>query len=121
MRKALIPLSLLLFLSFVSVAYADSGEVNVLDIPTNLGNMLGVGAFIGGLIASMFILMLTIGPCLIMAAKNHMLLNIVGIGTLALLVGLGWFPLYVFIIIILAIALGAGESITDKLGGRLKR
>lgn len=106
-------------LTSLNTVSADTFEVT--EIPTYIDNQLGVGEFIGGLLASIAVLMLTLVPLIILTkGKQAVLYIIVALTVLSPLVGLGWFPIWVFIIIILAIAVGLGRQFSDFLGGLRK-
>lgn len=49
--------------------------------------------------------------------KQYTLYIIVSMATIAPLVGLGWFPVWIYMIIILMIALAFGQKIADTIGG----
>ena len=116
MRKIYILLSFLFLVSLISVAKADTFEL--MEIPAYLDAQLGCGEFIGGLLASIFALMITLFPLVIMTkGKSYTLYILFFFAVLAPLVGLGWFPVWLYIILLLAIALGFGQKIADVLGG----
>ena len=69
------------------------------------------------MLTSTIVLMLTIIPISIIAYKKPLLpVAIVGISTLAFLVVVGWIPIFLFAVIILFIALGAGLKFKDVIG-----
>lgn len=83
-----------------------------------MDNQLNTGTFVAGLLISMVILVLTLLPVLVMTkGKIFSLYILLSLAILAPLVGLGWFPIWLYIIIVLAIALGMGQKIADALGG----
>jgi len=110
---------LLLVTSLVFIVVPVRAETfDLMEVPTYIDNQLNCGEFIGGLLASLFILMLTLIPLIMLTkGKQATLYIIVFIAVLAPLVGLGWFNIFVYIIIILAIAVGMGQKIADALGG----
>lgn len=120
MRKALIPLFLFLIVCFiVPLGYCESFDI--MSVPEYLDDQLGCGEFIGGLLASIAVVMITLLPVLVMTkGKNYTLYLVLFFAVLAPLVGLGWFPVWLYIILLLVIALGLGQKISDMLGGLKK-
>lgn len=120
MNKALIPLFLILFLSF-AVYTVKADTFDIMSVPSYVDAQLGCGEFIGGLIASIALLMLTLLPVMIATkGKQYTLYLVLFFAVAAPLVGLGWFPVWLYIILLIAIALGLGEKISDMLGGLRK-
>ncbi len=121
MKTKVLTLSLffLLIASIVLLATPVRAETfDLTEVPTYIDNQLGVGEFIGGLLASIFILMLTLVPLMVLTkGKQYTVYIIVALAVLAPLVGLGWFPIWVYILIVLAIAVGLGRQISDAIGG----
>lgn len=111
----------LFLVSFIILALFVPGAraaFEVTEVPTYIDNQLGVGEFIGGLLASLFILMLFLLPTIYLTkGKQASLYIILSLVILAPLIALGWFPVYVYILILLLLALGFGKKITDFLGG----
>jgi hypothetical protein len=65
--------------------------------------------------------MFTLLPIIIATkGKQPTLYMIIFFTVLAPLVGLGWFSLWVYILLILAIALGFGQKLADLFGGLKK-
>lgn len=120
MRKALIPLFLFLFLSLIVVS-VKADTFDMMEVPSYLDSQFGCGEFIGGLIASIGVLMLTLFPVLIMTrGKQFTLYMVLFFAVLAPLVGLGWFPIWLYIVLLLVIALGLGQKMADVFGGLRK-
>ena len=119
MNKRVLLLPFLFLASLINVVKADTFDL--MEVPNYLDTQLGVGVFIAGLLASIFILMITLLPIIIMTkGKNHTLYILVFFAVLAPLVGMGWFPVWLYIILVLAIALGLGEKVSDYIGGLKK-
>lgn len=119
MRKSFIALTFLLFSSLITLVHAE--PFNLMELPTYIDTQLGVGTFIAGLLISLVILMLVLLPVLVVTkGKQFSLYMVLTLVTLAPLTALGWFNAWVFIVIILAIAVGLGQKITDLLGGLRK-
>jgi hypothetical protein len=120
MRWGLILLLSLFFVSFI-IDSAFAAPFNLTTVPSQVGTQLGVGAFIGGLLCSLVVLMLILVPIMIMTkGKQFTLYLILTLVTLAPLTALGWFNLWVMILIVLAIAVKLGLTIADSLGGMRK-
>ena len=112
------PLTLTLFcigLLFCSIVnYANAEPVTIQDIPEQLAVQLSLDTWLAGMILSLFIMMLVLLPLVYLTnGKQGTLYVLVGLAILAPLVGLGWFDLWVYIIIILAIAVGMGQKLVD--------
>lgn len=122
MRKlSLFLLSFFLFCSLAVTVKADTFDL--MEVPTYIDNQLGCGEFIGGMIASIVILTLTLVPIIILTKGKSSLMSLymlVGFVDLGLLVALGWFPIWIFIIIVVAISVGLGKEISGALGGLRK-
>jgi len=119
MNTKILLLSLFFLLTISAfVAPARAETFDLMEVPTYIDNQFNCGEFIGGLLASLFILMLTLIPLMVLTkGKQYTVYIIVALAVLAPLVGLGWFPIWVYIIIILAIAVGLGRQISDAIGG----
>lgn len=123
MRKTIIPLFLFLILSLavVQVKAVKAESFDIMSVPEYINNQLGCGEFIGGLLASIGVLMITLLPVLVMTkGKQPTLYLVLFFAVLAPLVGLGWFPIWLYIVLILGIALGLGQKISEMLGGLRK-
>lgn len=120
MNKALIPLFLFLALSFL-VYTVKAESFDIMAVPEYIDTQLGCGEFIGGLLASMVVMLLTLLPVLVMTkGKQPTLYLVMFFFVLAPLTGLGWFPIWLYIILLLAIALGFGQKLADIFGGLRK-
>lgn len=113
-------LVILLSLFFVSFLFTNvfAAPLNVTGIPEQIGTQLGVGTFIGGLLLSIFILLFILVPVMIMTkGKAITVYVILALSIMTPLVALGWFNFWVFIVIVLAIAVGIAEKVAGFLGG----
>jgi len=120
MRKIAL-LSLFLFLTFNLVATVKADTFDIMSVPSYLDTQLGCGEFIGGLLVSIFVLMVTLLPIMIATkGKQYTLYIVMFFAVLAPLTGLGWFPIWLYIVLLLAIALGLGQKIADLIGGLRK-
>lgn len=111
-----------LFFLFLSILIIPSvyaaGSFEVSDVPSYLDEQLGCGEFVGGLIASVVLLCIVMLPTMYLTkGKAYSLYIIFGLLVLAPLVGLGWLPVWLYIIIILLIALGFGKQLAVFFGG----
>lgn len=115
------PLILFLFPLVLALIVNTVYGFSVSDVPSSIENGLGItgsNGFIGGLIASLILLCLVLFPTMILTkGKAYSLYILLSLAVLAPLVGLGWFPVYVYIIIVLLIALKFGKEMADFLGG----
>ena len=114
---------LLIPLFFFCLVGTVSAQFDVLEVPAYIDDQLGCGEFVGGLIASTFVLMVTLIPTIILtrgASKLYGLYVLVGLVIISMLTALGWFPIFVTILIIIALSVGLGRMISDALGGLRK-
>lgn len=89
-----------------------TSQVNINDFPIYLGTQLGVSSFIAGLLISLFVLMLVILPIVYLTkGKQGALYVIIGLCTLAPLVAIGWLDIWLYAIILIAIAFGMGKQL----------
>lgn len=80
--------------------------------------IVGSDGFIGGLIASVALLVIVMLPLIYLTrGKAYSLYIIFSLLTLAPLVGLGWVPIWLYIIVLLLIAMGFGKELAKFLGG----
>jgi hypothetical protein len=90
----------------------------VTEFPTILATQLGISDWIAGIILSLFVLLLILLPSMYLTkGKAYGVYIILGMAVLAPLVGLGWFPVYIYIIVLFLIALGFSSKLRDFLGG----
>ena len=118
-RKYLLPF-LFLFSLLATVATVSADTFDLMEVPTYIDNQFGCGEFVGGLIASVFLLLLTLIPVIILTrgrSQMYGLYVLVGLSVLAPLVGLGWFPVWLYVIIVIALSVGLGRMIAGAIGG----
>jgi len=103
---------------FVKVAYAES-EINLMDIPELLGEKLGINAFAGGLLASIILLAIVVLPCAMLIRGKHagIVTILFGMCILGFSVAVGWFPVWLFGILILILALGYAKTFSEMIAG----
>jgi len=91
-------------------------SIELFDLGEALGDVLGVTSFEGGLILTLIVIGMTISYPLY---KQHYPLTFgLFIVTLSLCVGLTWLNVYVFIILVCAIAGGLAIKFRDLITGR---
>ena len=89
-----------------------SESVNLTDFPQGLATALNISLFSAQILASLIFLCLVLFPVLLFTrGKNLASTIIVGMGALGFCVALAWFPIWVFTIICLALALLYGKQI----------
>lgn len=95
----------------------STAEIDVTAIPAQLASLLNVSEWLAGIFLSIFILMLILTPTMYLTkGKAYGLYIIFSMATLAPLVGLGWFPVYIYIVILLLLALGFSQKLRDFIG-----
>ena len=89
-----------------------SGSIDLTQFPQALATQLGIGLFPAQILASLILLMLPLLPTLLITkGKNGVAALFVGMASLSLCVGLGWFPVWIMIVICLMIAFLFGKQI----------
>jgi len=91
-------------------------SIELFDLATDLGEALGVTSFEGGLILTLIICGMVLSYPLY--KKMYQIAFPLMIITLSLCVGLTWLNVYVFVIIICAIAGGLAIKFRDVITGR---
>lgn len=95
----------------------STAQIDVTEIPAQLASLLNISEWLSGIILSIFILMLILTPTIYLTkGKAFGLYIIFSMATLAPLVGLGWFPVYIYVLILLLLALGFSEKLRDFIG-----
>jgi hypothetical protein len=113
MKSLIIILFLTLLVMPISLAYASSDDqsVNLGDFPAKLADALNVSLFVGQLLASLIFMSLFLFPSILIAGyfggSGAVLYDIVfvGLGSSGVCVGLGWLPVWLYIIMCLLIGL----------------
>ena len=95
--------------------------INFFNLPIVLGAKLGVGAFAGGLICSTILLMMTILPVTIINRSRRggggiIAELITGLVVLGVCVGITWFPMWIYMVLVLIIILMFSDQIKGKVG-----
>jgi len=116
-KAALFPLFFLLVIILVAPVHAAT-SFDIMEVPTYIDEQFGCGEFVGGLLASLVLLSLILLPLMYLTkGKAYGIYIVFGLLVLAPLVGLGWLPVWLYIIIILALAIGFGRKLAEVLGG----
>ncbi len=93
--------------------------IDILALPTDLGNALGIGAFAGGILVTLIILFTFIS--LPIYKRNLNAIIILGVLILGFAVVVGWLSIFFLIIIVLIIALGITERALGIFSERIRR
>jgi len=93
----------------------------LLTLPEELGEMLGIGTFAGGIIASTILLMAGILPVMLInrsrkAGGGPMAEFVIGLTILGVCVAIMWFPLWVFVLLCFFTAVLMSDKITGVIG-----
>lgn len=92
--------------------------LDLTTIPTQIGNALfGGNAFVGGLVATVFLLLMCVMPIVIFS-KNYMVLLTMTVLVLSIAVALTWLPYFTLIIIIFMLALLFASEMRTWITGR---
>jgi hypothetical protein len=92
--------------------------IDLTSIPTQLGAALGTTAFVGGLIASAFMILMFDMPIIIFGRDQPMMLAIMTVLVLSIDVALTWLPYFTLIIIIFMLALLFASEMRTWITGR---
>ena len=93
--------------------------INILELPTLLGNALGIGAFAGGILLTLIILFSFISLPIYM--KNVTAIVILSVLVIGFAVVVQWLSIFFLIIIVLIVALGITERALGIFSERVKR
>jgi len=104
----------------ISPVYA--ADVNLLDIPEQLAERLGVSTFAGGLIASAIFMMITVMPIAMITRKRNtgfIAELVVGFVAMGVCIAINWLPYWFILILSMLVALMfAGKMREWITGGR---
>lgn len=115
--KITIPLVLVLLLTCF-VGYANAAPVAIQDLPERVAYQFTIDEWLAGMLLSIGVLMLVMLPTIYLTKGKQMTLYVIfSLAVLAPLVGLGWFDLWAYIIILLAIAAGFSKQLINFFGG----
>lgn len=92
--------------------------IDLLNIPTQLGAALGVSPFVGGLIASTFMLLMFDMPIIIFGRDQPMIIAVMTIMVLCIDVALTWLPYFTLVIMIFMLALLFASEMRTWITGR---
>lgn len=112
--------SVMVLLSLVSTVFAtDDDDVNLLDVPHQLGLRLGISDFAAGILASMILLI----PCLlsvaVLARKDPFLPSMfVGFGVMGFCIAIAWLPYWFLLVISMMVAFMFADKIRSWITGR---
>jgi len=93
--------------------------IDILNLPTDLGNALGISSFAGGILLTTIILFTFIS--LPIYKKNTNAIVILSSLVLGFAVVVQWLSIFFLIIIILIVALGITEKATGMLSEKILR
>jgi hypothetical protein len=117
MQKKFTIIFLISLLALTPLAHATDGEgISLTDFPQALADFFGLTLFQGQILAAILMLSFVIFPLLVFTkGKNMPLTVIIGIAVFTFDVALGWFPPWGFAVIIITVAVMAGDKIIGKL------
>lgn len=114
MRKTtLLMLSVLLLtlppFFLIGSARADDG-LDLMNIPYYLAEKFGVSVFIGGLIATLILMLIVLVP-IGMLVRSALVITALTIVLMGVVVALGWLPVYIFFVYSFTLALLFSDKI----------
>lgn len=101
-----------------SVHAAQGEGVNILDFPQKLSDALNIPLFAAEILISVILLFAFLLPCGL--CENPLPALIVGIGIMAFLIAIEWFPTWLLLVECLMIAFLYMAKIMDLFGGKKK-
>jgi len=115
MKKLSFLLFSLFFLSvIIPVAYCDA-DINIMEIPQQVGESLGIPepntAFIGGLFMSCIVFLALVMPTLLLRNKSVSIIMVFMV--LSFLVAISWLPVWIMLITVL--------MVTGLMASKMKR
>jgi len=103
--KKIFPLLLLLFLVNILEVFAQDGEnVNLLQLPEQLANRLGIGLTAAKLLCCIIFTLMFFLPIAMFSRRNVILCLFSGIILLGFFIALGWLDVWFMLILILIVA-----------------
>lgn len=90
--------------------------INMTDIPDAIGNLFNIPSETGGVLISVLILTAVL-TALSLLNQSMIAMTVTSISVIALFTFLGWFPIWITILITLGLAVMFGRSVVSKSGG----
>jgi len=116
--KKIIIVFLIAISSLISGVYADDKNVNFAELPNQLAERLNISLFAAQILISSIILGIGLFPTLILTrGRNPLAALLIGMCLLSFCIALGWFPVWIFVLICFLIAVLFAKQITKVLGG----
>ena len=102
--RYILPLSLFLVLTLIIPVYADDEpDINLINLPEQLGDAWGISSFAAGLFLSMILFFAFLFP-LVIWRKSGLITLIVGFSIMGFCIAIGWLPYWIMLLISLLIA-----------------
>lgn len=99
----------------VQVVYADDDDVNVLDFPRQLSERLTIPLFAAQILAGIIVTSFFLFPTLLLTRGGSLYAPlIIGVATLGFCVAIGWFPVWLFVVLCMLVALMYGYKTSEK-------
>ena len=102
----------------IAPAFAQT-DIDLSEFGTSLGEKLGIGAFAGGLLMGLIFEAVILFPLTMISRRKgsgYMAEMIFGLGVFGLNIAMGWWPVWMIIILCFLIALLFGKDIADAVG-----
>lgn len=115
MRSLLLLPSVSLFLVQSIKPVFAAADVNLLDFPAHLGAALGIGAFAGGILATIILAFAVFGMLGVLTKKRPTPIEavLIGVPVFSFATAIGWFPVWPFVVMVLFIAFMFGKKIVE--------
>lgn len=118
MKTRLLLLVALFFLALVPHVYADDeGNFDLNAVPIQLATRLNISLFAAQILMSVILMGIFLFTSAILT-KNVLAHVFAGVGPLGFCIALGWFPVWVFVIICLIVTFLYVKLMTSLFGGK---
>jgi len=91
-------------------------SLTLLTLDDWLGLALGIDTFVAGLLLGLIMLLSCMSPLIFASKERPIWATIIGFSVCSFNVAIGWFPVWLLVVLVLIVALLYGERITKRLG-----
>ncbi len=100
--------SLISPLFLIQIVHAESGDINLLDVPQALGEKLGIGTFAGGLLACCILILIVVLPsAMLLRGSRHTTIVVLAeiLALYSFCTAIVWIPVWTLIVLCFILAL----------------
>lgn len=100
------------------LSFNDAAAINVTNFPTQVGEMLGIGVFAGGVLCTLMFICMWLIPLNMFVKSNRVIPNLlVGLCVVSFCVAVGWVHYFIFLFLFLVISALYAGKIRDWVSG----